>query len=562
MALKSPPQITAARVSGSLQIDLPSLKLGKIKVHTKYLLLILVLLAGIAVRVYNYSNNPPGLNLDEASAGYDSYSIVNYGIDRNAQSYPVHLIAWGSGQNALYAYIVAPFIKIFGLSPVTSRIGNLIFGVISLLLMFFIARKVAGFGVALIATSIFAVSPWGIMISRWGLPENVFPAIMTIGVYLFMLSFEKPRYLPASFAVFALSLYAYGTGYFVVPLFMLLVGIWVFRSIKQKTLFIRNLNLALTVFIIVSIPILLFVVINIFASSLSEFHLGFLTIPKLTTPGARYAQVVFLNRGLGSFSGLAAKIGKYIGYYYDTVFGQKGAIWSVINNQSYKFGTMYLVSNFFFLIGFIVAVIKLSGKAGRKTQSYLIIPMAWFILSSILGIISETNTNRINIIFIPMMFFVAYGIYNIVHLVGLACSWAIKSFEDRRYVYSATRITALLVIGIIYLSSFVSFCDYYFNPKFYPDHIGHYFHESFDRAIKYADSINHENKTVYIANFEQAYIYVLYYLQIDPREFIKTVVYDNPYSSFRKVRSFANYRFVNLANYDYSESKFDSHCSK
>ena len=48
---------------------------------------------------------PGGLNQDEASAGYDAYAIFKYGIDRNGIRYPVHLVAWGSGQNALYSYL-------------------------------------------------------------------------------------------------------------------------------------------------------------------------------------------------------------------------------------------------------------------------------------------------------------------------------------------------------------------------------------------------------------------------------------------------------------------------
>lgn len=44
---------------------------------------ILFLLIGILLRTINISIIPNGTNCDEASAGYEAFSILNYGIDRN-----------------------------------------------------------------------------------------------------------------------------------------------------------------------------------------------------------------------------------------------------------------------------------------------------------------------------------------------------------------------------------------------------------------------------------------------------------------------------------------------
>ena len=82
-----------------------SLEWGK-----RHPLLILLFAVGALVRLWYAGGIPPGLNQDEASVGYDAYAILHYGIDRNGASLPVHLIAWGSGQNALYAYFSMPFI--------------------------------------------------------------------------------------------------------------------------------------------------------------------------------------------------------------------------------------------------------------------------------------------------------------------------------------------------------------------------------------------------------------------------------------------------------------------
>lgn len=81
-----------------------------------------------------------GLNQDEASIGYDAWALLHYGIDRNGVSMPVHLIAWGSGQNAMYAYLSMPFIAIFGLTALSVRAVNLIAGIGTVASVYFICK--------------------------------------------------------------------------------------------------------------------------------------------------------------------------------------------------------------------------------------------------------------------------------------------------------------------------------------------------------------------------------------------------------------------------------------
>ena len=43
----------------------------------------IILVVGMLVRVIGIEDMPNALNCDEASAGYEAFSILNYGIDRN-----------------------------------------------------------------------------------------------------------------------------------------------------------------------------------------------------------------------------------------------------------------------------------------------------------------------------------------------------------------------------------------------------------------------------------------------------------------------------------------------
>ncbi|MGH2541274.1 MAG: hypothetical protein ACRDIB_00665, partial [Ardenticatenaceae bacterium] len=97
----------------------------------------LVLTVGLAVfaRVWDFGGMPPGLNQDEVSIGYEAFSLLHFGIERNGFSFPAHLVSWGSGQNVLYAYLAMPFVA-WGLTPVTVRMAMLIVGLLTLPLVY------------------------------------------------------------------------------------------------------------------------------------------------------------------------------------------------------------------------------------------------------------------------------------------------------------------------------------------------------------------------------------------------------------------------------------------
>lgn len=45
--------------------------------------LFIILIVGMLIRLIGIADMPNALNCDEASAGYEAFSILNYGIDRN-----------------------------------------------------------------------------------------------------------------------------------------------------------------------------------------------------------------------------------------------------------------------------------------------------------------------------------------------------------------------------------------------------------------------------------------------------------------------------------------------
>jgi hypothetical protein len=75
------------------------------KISRDQILFFFILALGFFGRSWNFSSLPPGLNQDEASCGVDAYDLLHYGTDRNGETFPVHAIAFGSGQNTPYCYL-------------------------------------------------------------------------------------------------------------------------------------------------------------------------------------------------------------------------------------------------------------------------------------------------------------------------------------------------------------------------------------------------------------------------------------------------------------------------
>ena len=124
---------------------------------------------------------------------------------------PAFLVAWGGGQNALLSYLMIPFIAILGLNTLSIRLPMAILGCVSLVVMYFLLKKIGNKKLAFIGLIFFAICPWHIMKSRWGLESNLFPDLILISTYLLILGLEKENkilyYL--SFAVAGITAYSY-----------------------------------------------------------------------------------------------------------------------------------------------------------------------------------------------------------------------------------------------------------------------------------------------------------------------------------------------------------------
>jgi hypothetical protein len=470
-----------------------------------YLLFTLILAVGITARLWDFGVMPPGVNVDEASIGIEAYDLYKFGIDRNGESYPVHLISWGSGQNVLYAYMLIPFIALNGLNAVSIRLPMLLSGILSLPLMYFAGRRLIGEKFGLLAMFFMAVSPWHIINSRWAVESNILPFFLLAGFAFLLFSNQKNYWFIFGCVFFAASLYAYGTAYVGVPVFLFLT-IPVLIYTKQIT--IKQAITGLIIFFVLALPIALFVIINTF--QLNTIHFGPITIPRMPVQ-ARYEAMaaVFGGHPLQAMSENISIMSKLL-------WSQEDAFpWNSVR----PFGYFYKITFPFAVIGLLLTI-PLGAKREGKVDRWLL--LAWMIASVAIGIIHPTNLTRLNFIFTPILLCITLFVFEL----------------DKRVKYSLPVTVLALSIG------FVLFTQAYHGGE-YRKRAGSVFNSGIIPAIGYATDKG-MSSICFTESTYSAYIYVLFTQKTHPLEYINDIEWlypSDPTDPARTPRVIGRYYF-------------------
>ena len=360
--------------------------------NTYRVLLLLILTAGIALRVWNFGSIPGGVNQDGAMAAVDAKALADYGTDRFGTWLPCHLYAWGYGQmSSLMSYLIAPFVKLFGLSVVTMRIPSLLCSIAGGVFFYLFMRDVFGERAGLIAGLLAAINPWHLLQSRWALDCNLLPHFFMGGLYFLNRGLtEKKRFLYISMLFFALCMYCYGITIYTVPLF--LIAVCAFYMIKKRVT-LRDTAVCALVYLLVAWPFILTMAVNFFGWDTIE--LPFVTIQHFTA-SVRAGDIIFFSDK--PFEQLLANLKSMLNV---TFLQRKDLPW----NDMDGFGTVYLFSMPFAALG-LFGFLKEKKADNRWLALFALLTGIW------VGIVTNgVNVNRINIIYYAELMFITLGIY-------------------------------------------------------------------------------------------------------------------------------------------------------
>jgi 4-amino-4-deoxy-L-arabinose transferase-like glycosyltransferase len=474
-----------------------------------------ILALGIFLRVSMFPDNPPGLYVDEAYAGYEAYAILQTGADEWGVRLPVYFISSGSGQSVLYAYLSVPIIWGLGLSRFSIRLLSLFIGVLTLPLLYATVKRTLGARAALLALLLLAILPWHVMSSRWALDANLLPFFLLLGTYTMMRALEPNGSRVARWIAllpWGLALYAYAMSFFVLPVLLLLVFLFYRQTILPNW---RQWLVGACGFGLLAFPIFLFGVKNVIAHrDLGIERFVPLGIPLL--PFSRWTDVA---------SPFPERLEKNLVFLINGF--QDGEIRNMVIGNPPVFVVLFPLT--------LVGAFYLFGKYRREKTPDLF--WLWIVASLPLFLAADPAIQRSNAIYIPMLVVAVYGLLEL---------W--------RPLDSAPVARAILGIGVgtlIALQAGIFALDYFFVYPTLPDTEIAFF-RGFDRAIRKGLEMAEPSETILVTSqVSQPQMLTATFVGYPPAEFQRTM--QNYLDMKDQLNFFERIRVVSIGRFYFGE---------
>lgn len=296
---------------------------------------LLILLIGIAARIFRFGITPGGINQDEAFAAREAWSLLHFGVDSFGYHWPMYLTAWGSGMNVWNTILMIPAIAIFGQHTWVFRLPQLIVAIATVIAVEKIVRETLDEKIALWTMFLLAINPWHIMMSRWGLESNLAPGFLIFGLLFFIQGMKNEKYYLLSALFYGMSLYCYATIWPIVPFIVLFQVAYLLYVKKAK---ITKWTISAGVILgILAIPAVLFLLVN--KGVIAEIVTPWFSVPKL----------VVMRDGEITLTELGEKFENLVSIL---VTENDGYCW----NSTDKFGLYYKYFLIFAVIGLLYCI--------------------------------------------------------------------------------------------------------------------------------------------------------------------------------------------------------------
>ena len=238
--------------------------------YTAVILFLIIIISGI---LHSINFGFPNLNADEATFGYNAWSIAQTGKDEYGEVLPPRFKSFGDNKLPVMFYTIAPFVKIFGLNEFSVRLPFIIIGILAPVLFYFLTLELfKNKTTAVIAAFLAGLSPWIQIMSRHTHEDTL--VLLWSGISLLLLIKLSEELTYKNIILFSvvngLSLFTYHIGK-VLAVYFFLAFLFVVFNKKKKTI---SLGKAVGIFLI---PVALFLV--------TEFQ----------TPPTRVNNLLFFN---------------------------------------------------------------------------------------------------------------------------------------------------------------------------------------------------------------------------------------------------------------------------
>lgn len=475
----------------------------KKRVFFIYFILFLIFVLALFLRLYKLEDFPVGFHIDEASLGYNAYSLFLTGKDDNGNSFPLYIDMFGDNRPSGYHYLTIPSIKLLGLNEFSTRFPAALFGSSTVFLIFFFAFSVfRDEKLSLISALLIAIAPWHIVLSRASAEVIVALFFIVFGFALFFYGLQKKStpYILSSAVLMIASFFFYHTPRVFVPGIFLIFILMFLPIIKKSS---KNYKVALlSSFVFVS-AIAFFLVFGVSGgtgrfnqvSIFNSFETDFFQkqqIQEDAIAGSKFIQSRFFHNKVTNV--LLVFTSNYFDYFgFNFLFIKGGMpIWYSIP----RVGLLYLLAVPFILIGIYNLI--------REKNIYYKTPLVWILIAPVVPAITMDDIPNINraVVMFPMLEIIAgFGFLSFI--------------KKNKYKKQFTAILAFLLL----LNCMYFLHQYFYNAK---THNPWYRNNGFSKMMSYVRE-NYDNYDLIAMSKFQGGIYplVLFYMQYDPKQYQK-----------------------------------------
>ncbi len=493
----------------------------------RYYILALVVFLAIFLRFYKLGQNPPSLTWDEVALGYNAYSLGIDGKDEFGRFLPYdYLESFGDFKPPVYAYLDILPVKIFGLNEFAVRFPSALFGVLAVLITYFLTKRIFWnskskelYGLS--ASLFLAISPWHINLSRAAFEANVSTFFIISGVWLFFVGIKEKKWsLILSVISFVISMYTFNTARIISPILIAVLTVFFRKELigrKKETLIAAFtailLILPIAHFLLSSQASLRFKEVNIF----SDINVIKRTNQEVENDKNLWWSKILHNRRL-------AYGAEYIRHYMDNL---SPSFLFIKGDGNPKFSTqdvgqMYLIELPFLILGILLLF--------RKREGAWLIVFSWLIISIIPAATARETPHglRIEASLPTFQILVAYGLVS-----------ALSFIKSRLSKYQ------FVVYGLFFLLLLFNFL--YYTHGYYSHYLREYSREwqyGYKESIDYVKSVENKYEQIRITTIlGRPYIYYLFFTKTNPEIFRKNMIVQRDSFGFVTVSGFLKYRF-------------------
>ena len=475
--------------------------------------LLCILVLACFLRLWQLDKVPPSISMDEASIGYNAYSVLYTGGDEYGQFPIISQRSYDDWRRSTYLFLTVPFIATLGLTPLAVRLPAALLSILSVWAIYYIVlllfKKETPFaiGTALLGAFLLAITPWHIYISRMGHESNASLSFLVFGIVFFLQGLKKPWKLLLGFWLFILSMISYYVGQIFIPLFT--VGLCVVY--REELFYLSKVNKKLSLVFGISLLLVVPILWSLFSPTALVRFQG-------TSTFSPSAHEDFYNEEIAQHNKAETQ--------HDII----GIVW----HHRFLYPVKILASAYVIHFSPTWIFSNPSGKDSFKAPHVGLL-YDWELLFAILGIgvvwftkfLTWKSKAFILLYFLlaPLPAAIAVGVPHANRAYNAVVMWQVFSAFGIGYLlyrFLRMRVLMLILVGFLIIRGFGDFYSNYFYV--FPKAQSASFYYAFSEMMPYV--LAHENAYEHIVfantdNMYQSYMGYLWYSKFDPKKYQK-----------------------------------------